>query len=94
MAVPVGALLPVDRSAPESGACSGPQQVRKSSRYIDRCHSERCYGCVVGFGSLVQGVVCFKRDDSSACNYVLRQNRHRFFIKTLKRHWHGGCLKM
>ncbi len=37
---------------------------------------------------------CFKRDNSTARNYVLRENRHRFFIKTLKRHWHASCLKM
>lgn len=47
-----------------------------------------------GFGCLVQDVVCFKRDNSTACNYVLRANRHCCFRKTLKRHWHAGCLKM
>lgn len=67
----------------------------KSSLYIDRCYSERCYhrrGC--GFGCIVQDVVCFKPDNSTACNYVLRENRHRFFVKALKRHWHAGCLNM
>ncbi|MGY4626995.1 hypothetical protein [Bradyrhizobium sp. USDA 4486] len=67
----------------------------KSSLYSDRCHSERCYGCRgYGFGRLVQDVVCFKRDNSTACNYVLQENRHRFVIKTLNRNWHAGCLKM
>ncbi|MGL3104414.1 hypothetical protein [Bradyrhizobium sp. BR 1432] len=37
--------------------------------------------CGCGVGCLVQDVVCFKRDNSTACNYVLRENRHRFFIK-------------
>jgi hypothetical protein len=49
-------------------------------------------GC--GFGCLAQDVICFKRDNSTARNYVLRANRHRFFIKTLNQHWHASCLKM
>ncbi|SCB55182.1 hypothetical protein GA0061098_103624 [Bradyrhizobium shewense] len=46
------------------------------------------------FSCLVQDVVCFKPDNSIASHEVLRENRRRFFIKTLERHWHAGCLNL
>ena len=31
---------------------------------------------------------------TDACNQVMRESLHRFVMKTLKRHWHAGCLRM